>query len=206
ENYYKVEIYTFTKLKRALSIAIFLKDNNLIQQCKETIIKFENLVSIDNLPGIWGYAFDLLVFNKKAGLSQEEEVAIIDELEAKLERLLSVDAGTLVHNIWAAQNAATRLGDYYRKKTDKVGVKRVITRFAKSSELASSNASVAEIAGNAEELYKLYIRYTLKEEAAEMLLKVREASSKVPAAMKGLGAEINIPNEKIRQYLDGMTE
>ncbi len=206
ENYYKVEIYAFTKLKRALSIAILLKDNNLIQQCKETIIKFENLVSIDNLPGIWGYAFDLLVFNKKAGLSQEEEVAIIDELEAKLERLLSVDSGTLVYNIWAAQNAATRLGDYYRKKTDKVGVKRVITRFAKSSELASSKASVAEIAGNAEELYKLYIRYTLKEEAAEMLLKVREASSKVPAEMKRLGAEINIPNDKIRQYLDGMTE
>jgi len=30
ENYYKVEIYAFTKLKRALSIAILLKDNNLI--------------------------------------------------------------------------------------------------------------------------------------------------------------------------------
>jgi len=50
-------------------------------------------------------------------------MAIIDELEAKLERLLSVDSGTLVHNIWAAQNAVTRLGDYYRKKNDKAGVK-----------------------------------------------------------------------------------
>jgi hypothetical protein len=205
EGYFKIDIYTFPKLKRALSIAILLKDNTLIQQCKDTIIAFENQVSADNMPGIWGHAFDLLVFNKKVGLTAQEEKAIIDELEAKLYRLLSVEPSMLIHNIWAAQNAATRLGDYYRKKTAKDEVKRVITTFAKTSELASSNTSISEIAGNAEELYKLYIKYGLKEEASEMLLKVRDSSAKVPAEMKRVGAQIDIPNDKIRQYLDGMT-
>lgn len=206
EGYYKVEIYVFTKLKRALSIAILIKDKDLIENCKQTLIAFENLVSKDNLPGIWGHAFDLLVFNKKAGLSVDEENSIIMELEAKLDRLLATDPSTLGQNIWAAQNAATMLADYYRKKTDKESVKRVISRFANSSEIASSNTSVAEIAGNAEEIYKLYVKYGLKEEAAKMILKVREASAKVPAEMKRVGAEINIPNDKIRQFLDGMTE
>ncbi|ACU04001.1 DUF4209 domain-containing protein [Pedobacter heparinus] len=205
ERYYKVEVYVFTKLKRALSIAILLKDKVLISECKNTIIAFEDTVSVDNLPGIWGHAFDMLVFNKQVGLTVSEEKSIIDELEAKLHRLLSFDQPDLIHYIWAAQNSATRLGDYYRKKSDKTAVKRVISKFALSSILANKDSSVAQVAGNAEEIYKLYMKYNMKEEAADMLLKVRDHSTKVPAEMKRVGAEITIPNEKLKEYLDGMT-
>jgi len=206
ENYYINEINVFSKLKRALSIAILLNDKDLISKCKNAIITFENTVSKDLLPGIWGHAFDLLMFNKKAQLSEDEEKFIIDELEAKLERLLSVDSQELQKTIWPAQNSATRLADYYRKRSQNQDVFRIICKFADASEQYVKGASVAEIAGNAQDLYKLYIKYHLKDKAAEMLLKVRSLGTKVPSEMKTVGADLNIPTEKIREYLSGMTK
>ncbi|WP_442591928.1 DUF4209 domain-containing protein [Pedobacter sp. AW31-3R] len=206
ENYYINEINVFSKLKSALSIAILLSDKELISNCKNTIITFENTISKDLLPGIWGHAFDLLMFNKKAQLSEDEEKLIIDELEAKLERLLSNDVHELKNTIWPAQNSATRLADYYRKRSQKEDVFRVICKFADASEQSVKGASVAEIAGNAQDLYKLYTKYHLKDKAAEMLLKVRSFGNKVPSEMKTIGTDLNIPTEKIKEYLDGMTK
>ncbi len=204
EGFYKIDLYVFTKLKRALSIAILINNNELIERCKQAIIVFEKNVAKDELPGLWGHSFELLVFNKKAQLSEKEETEIIQDLEAKFQRLLSVEP-PLINNIWPARNAATKLADYYRKKSLRNEVERVIIKFAVSSEAAHNNSEVMQVAANLEDIYRLLVRYGLKSQAGEMLLKVRDASTKVPAEMKKVGAEINIPTEKVREYLDNMT-
>jgi hypothetical protein len=85
-DFHKYEINTICKLERALNLAIGLNDSKLIEIVKYSIISFEERHSEDGKPGLWGYAFDLLVEKKIVNLSEAEENKIINELENKLTR------------------------------------------------------------------------------------------------------------------------
>lgn len=205
ERCFLFELDGFRKLKYAFAIACKINDNDLIAKCKTAIIELEAAIGKDQFPGLWGYAFDILVFNKKAALSSEEENAIIQELEAKFERLTSGNPAVRGDIIWPARHAAIRLADYYRKKGNKENVRKILVLFGTVSEAANAHKTEIDKSATAEDLYKLFNSYHLREEAAEMLLKVRELNSKVPEEMKLVKAGIEIPSEKIKEYLAKMT-
>ena len=61
-------MYAFRKLERALSIALSINDQPLVEACKSVIQQKETEYSIDDKPGLWGYSYDLLLENRKIKL------------------------------------------------------------------------------------------------------------------------------------------
>lgn len=161
-DFHKYEVNTYTKLKRALSLAIGLNDDTLISRCKSAIINFEDRHSIDDKPVLWGYSFDLLIGNKRIRLTDEEERKIISDLEERLARLTAKDTETQKINPWAAEAAAERLGIYYRKKQKGEDVKRVILEVGKAYEKIIGEASAMQASGWLDHLHKLYLKFNPK--------------------------------------------
>lgn len=203
---YKREVYIFKKIERALEISSALNDDDLIEKSKLSLITFEKDNSQDTKPGLWGYCFDLLIGNKKVKLSEQEEEAIITELENKLKRLTtSFDAGSKI-DPWAAEAAADRLAQYYSKKNKSEDVRRVILKVGKAFEDIMSEASSMQASGWTEHLYRLYSKFNLKEEAAQALLKIRELGPKVSEELKPMSHSMDIPRDEIEKYVTAMTD
>lgn len=204
-DFHKYEVNTYTKLKRALSLAIGLNDDTLISRCKYAIINFEDRHSIDDKPGLWGYSFDLLIGNKRIRLTDEEERKIISDLEEKLARLTVKDTATQKIDPWAAEAAAERLGIYYRRKQKDEDIKRVILEVGKAYDKIIGEASAMQASGWLDHLYKLYLKFNLNDEAETLLLKIRELGPKVTSELKPISHSFELPQKEINEYIEAMT-
>lgn len=203
-DYHKCEVNTYSKLERALGLAISLNDIVLIEECKNAIISFENRHSQDTKPGLWGYSFDLLVGNKKINLSNDEENEIIKKLENKLVRLTKSDSEDQKIDPWAAEAAAERLAVYYRKKQKNEEVRRVILEIGKAFDKIMDETSAMQASGWLDHLHKIYTKYNLKDEAEKLLLKLREIGPKVASELKPISHEFKLHEKKIEDYINSM--
>jgi hypothetical protein len=204
-DFHKYVVDTFKKLKRALFLAISLNDNNLIIKVKDSILRYENEHSKDDKPGLWGYAFDLLISNKKIALTIEEENGIINELEAKLNRLTNSDSENQKTDPWAAENAASRLALYYRKSQRNDDIKRVLLKVGKAYSAILDKASPLQAISWLDQLHKLYIKFNLHEEAEIVLLKIRELGPKTSSEFKTISHSFKIQNKNLDDYIKAMT-
>lgn len=204
-DFHKYEVKTFSKLERALSLAISLNDNELIEKAKNAVMSFEQRHSKDDKPGLWGYSFDLLVGKNKIKLSKTEEKKIIDDLEKRLNRLTIADTEKQKTDPWAAEAAAERLAIYYRKLEKYEDVKRVILDVGFAYDKIISDASALQASGWLNHLYRLYLRFNLNDEARDILLKIRELGPKVASELKSISHSIEIPRENMEEYLASMT-
>ena len=203
---YEREVYVFKKIERALEISSAINDNELVEKCKIALITFEKDNSQDTKPGLWGYCYDLLIENKKVKLSQEEEDDIINELEEKLNHLTApADSGSKI-DPWLAEAAAERLAKYYIKKKKSEDVKRIILKIGKAYKDIMNEASVIQASGWTGQLYRLYSKFNLKEEAAQSLLKLRELGPKVNDELKPISHTMDIPRNEIEKYVNSMTD
>ncbi|MBX9449157.1 MAG: hypothetical protein KL787_05325 [Taibaiella sp.] len=204
-DYHKRPIYTIQKLKRALELAIAINNDNLIQETKKAILDFERRHSKDEKPGSWGYSFDLLISNKLVTLSEDEEEEIISNLEAKLERLSTKASEKQKIDPWAAEAAARRLGVYYRKQNKSDEVKRVILNVGEAYNSIIGEASALQVSGWLQHVYSFYSRFGLKEEADEVLLRIRELGPKVASELKPISHSFELPKDKMNEYISEMT-
>lgn len=203
-DFHKYEISTYGKLERALDLSIRLNDDDLIENCKNALISFENRHSQDNMQGLWGYSFDLLVGNKKVKISEIEESDIINELEAKLGRLTNTDLNSQNNDPWAVEAAAKRLAVYYKKNLKFEDVKRVILKVGQAFKIIINKASAMQASAWLENLNKLYTEFDLKEESEQILFKIRELEPKIVSEMKQISHSVEIPKEKLEEYLNAM--
>ncbi len=200
-NYCKREVYCLKKLERALTLSIEINEASFVEACKNAIIQTENEYSQDNLPGLWGYSFDLLMDNKKVSLSGKEEAEIINELENKLERLTNPPENNKI-DPWAAETAAKRLATYYRKQRKEEEVRRVIIKIGKAFSDIESDGSAMQVSGWLEQVRNLYLEYNLKEEAEQLLKRIREIGPKVAAELQPISHSVEIPKGKLDKYIE----
>ena len=62
-----------SRLARAYSHAVVLKDSQRIAEVRDAIVKFESSIASDNFPGTWGFSFDILVSGSTQQISDEQE-------------------------------------------------------------------------------------------------------------------------------------
>ena len=205
-DYHKYHYVTFVKLKRALHLACGFNDpsTSLVEDCKNAIINFEKRHGQDSLGGTWGYSFDLLVDNSKVSLSGQEEKDIIDELENRLSRLSGLSSTIDKIDPWGAEVAGNRLASYYNKKGEKNELKRVVLTVVQAFDKIASNASALQVSGWYDHLYKLLQKYNLKDEAENILIKLREIGIKVNSELGTFSSEIELPFD-LEEYLEKFT-
>ena len=102
------------KLGKALRLAISIKDDNRSDSVQDAIIRYEDAVAEDKMLGLWGFAYDLLVDEKKVDLSKLKCDKIIKDLEDRLARV-SDDSVEFQLDPHAAESAALKLARHYRR-------------------------------------------------------------------------------------------
>lgn len=202
-DFNKHEVDTFTRLKKALILAISINDNNLIEKVKLSLIKAENAISEDSKPGLWGYCFDLLLQNIKVTLTEKETADIIDELEQKLARL--TDTTNINVDPWAAEKAAIRLAEFYKKQNLDNEVLRVISLVGSAYDLLIEKAEAIQAVGWLENLHEIYKHFNLTDLASTTLLRIQQLGPKASKEMKSTTHSFELPAEKMEMYIKEMT-
>ncbi|MGH7889633.1 MAG: DUF4209 domain-containing protein [Thermodesulfobacteriota bacterium] len=197
------EIYVIVKLKRALSLAISLNDFQRIEKVSDTIIAYEDKVAEDDKPGIWGFSYDLLLENKKLALTEEQKQKIINDLEARLHRLSNEDEKP---RPWAAEAAAIRLANHYRKLNQANDVKRVLLKLGRAFEELSQAAATLQASSWLQHLHSVFLEYGLQEEAERIAVVLREFGPKVMAEMKPISHSMTISKEEMNKYVAAMID
>jgi hypothetical protein len=70
---YVHSIDAIQKLRRAFALGISLRNQQLVERAKNAALSLEDRISDDNMPGLWGFCFDLIVDNKRVKKTSEEE-------------------------------------------------------------------------------------------------------------------------------------
>lgn len=191
------EYNVYKKLKRALTLAISINNQELILKTKDALLNYEKRNGDDDKPGLWGYSFDLLIGNKKTLLTVDEEKEIIQELEHKLQRITQV-SDTKYLSPSGAEAAANRLAEYYFKNNREKDVKRVIGEVNTAYYKIQKEASSMQVAHWLEKLYRIYLKFNLMAEANDVLIKLRDIGPKMASEMKKIPFEFEIPQEDIK--------
>lgn len=196
---HEYEVDVIKKLKRALTLALTINDEERINKLKNTIISYEEKIAEDDKPGLWGFSYELLVKNKKIHLIQKEEQRIIKDLEDRLEKLLKGN------DHWSAKNATMLLADYYKNK-ESSKAKNILLEYGDMVQRVAEQASPLVGVTWLQELYHIYLQYGLKEEANKLLIKIKGISKNIPSEMKTIEESVEIPEEEIEKFINSLID
>ncbi len=202
---HKYETDVITKIERALFVAITISDSQRIQSLRDVIIRYEDNVSRDEKPGLWGFSFDLLLRNKKVPISDETKKKIIQDLENRLEKLSdTADKNNL--DPWAAEAAALRLARYYRSINEKENIGRVLLRVGIAFEVASTDASPLQASSWLQHMHSIYLEYGLRDEAEQIAMKLKKIGPKVNDEMHSFSHEMKISHKEMNEYINSIID
>lgn len=193
------------KLLRALSLACGLSNGALISKCKKALIDYEDRVGDDHHAGLWGNAFDALIQNKTANLAESEKTHLITGLEERLKRLAD-SSGDTIPDHWSAEQAASRLADYYRSVNDLDNMRRIISVLGNAWNVAASKADALLASAWLEHLQAIYESYGLRKEADDTLKRMRALSPDVLKLMKPIEHHVQISKKEFDTFLAKMIE
>lgn len=192
------------KLARALAIARAIGDAARIDTVRDAIVDYEDAIARDDAPGLWGFAFDLIIDDKKVPKTPELEAKIIGDLEGRLRRLSSPDEGK-APDPWGSECAALRLARYYRRCNKPEDVRRVLKAYGAAFEQIAQGASGMQASGWLQSVHAHFREFGLNAEAETVLLKVREYAKKSRDEMAVHTDKIEIPKQEMDQFLEHVT-
>jgi hypothetical protein len=196
-NLYQEKTYAKIKISRAIQLALSLNDKVLIDRTKKAIISFDHNNLDHGKSGQWGIAYDLLCSGHKKLLTNSELQEIVNTLEHRLSELIQEDP-------WSSKAAASRLADYYNRNKNQEDLKRVLLSLADSYLHFSKKSSPAQSANYIEELYKIFSKFNLNNEAKEILIKLREAQKKSQDEFKAISTTVDIPTNGIEKLVNSV--
>ena len=176
------EIEGYQSFKRALEIAVLLRDPKQLDRLGSGLIAYEDRHAEDCLPGTWGMSFDqLLRDGRKLNLAPEQEIKIIVDLEGRLTRLSDREdiAKLEPHHV---EKAALRLATHFRRVNQRDDLRRVMGLYAGAfMRKAETNLWV----GSAwlETVHRKLIEFQLHDEAKKFQPTLRAAAVKMRQAM-----------------------
>ena len=194
-----------TKLRRALSIALSINDPSQVERVRDAILAYERRTADDDAVGSWGFAFEVLIDNKKVPLTAEQEKTIIGELEQRLERTSRGADPKQIHP-HAAEAAAMLLKQYYQKRKRTEDVHRVLRLFGRAYLHWAKQVAPSLGAGCLKEVYEVYHEHGMKTDADAIAVTLREMNERSGDNMKTLSAEVTIPTKDVDAYLSALTE
>ena len=193
-----------TKIKRALTLSIQINDQKRIENTKNTILKLEKNIAIDDKPGLWGFAFKclLLDFVKKITLEDTEKNELINELEERLKRVEKAPR--------LAENAVSLLAEYYANEKDEKNLMRILGVLEKSLKTNERSNSDALLKTHAyEQIHEIYRKYASRFAEAEKANKrlsqeIGQLDLDWEKSLKEISVETKIKQKDIDDYLKGI--
>lgn len=191
------------KIKYAVKLAISINDETRLNQLRDAIFDFEDRIADDTKRGSWGISFDTLLMNKKVQLSNAQETKIVNTLEERLERTSDFD-NKESFDPFAAESAATRLAQYYRRQDRPDDVKRVLLKYGSAFEKASEEASGLLAIAWLQKVESVYRNFALKDEANQLLNVIRQRGPDAQKDMKPISVKTKVTREEMENYVNSM--
>ncbi len=193
-----------TKIERALILSIQINDQTRISKTKDTLLKLEKDIAVDDKPGLWGFSFKwlLLDFAKKITLEDKEKNELINDLEEKLTRV--------ANNPWLAENAVSLLAEYYASEKDEKNLMRVLGVLEESLKTDARSNSDALLKTHAyEQIHEIYRKYASRFTEAEKANKrlsqeIGQLDLDWNKSLKEISVETKIKQEDIENFLKGI--
>jgi len=197
----------FTGLRRALALALSLRDNERVVVVRDALIAYEDAVSEDAFAGTWGIAFDELVVTKSKQIPMPAELVtkLVSDLEARLSRLAFPKEPGALPDGFAVEAAALRLARHYRTTGDREGMLRVVRSHAEAFRAAAEKASPMLAIAWLERVLDTCRSFGLRDEAQAIEVRLRELGPGAVKEMKLVSTSTEIPAEQIERFLDAMT-
>lgn len=195
------------KLEIALKTAIAINDRQRILSIKDAIIEYEEFHAKDDLPGTWGYSFDILISNKqsyeKVRLTEEQENKMIKDFERRLDIFSDNNPKTFRPDV--LEDIVKKLAFYYKRKQGQKNLSRVLIRY-KDSLLSAENPLATVKEPLLEKARKILFQYGLSKEAKTLEPEIRSLQEKAQKELefKEASASIKIPNEIFVFYITEM--
>lgn len=195
---YVHSIDAIQKLRRAFALGISLCKRQLVERAKNAALNLEDRISDDNMPGLWGFCFDLIVDNKRVKKTSEEEGQIVANLEDRYSRLLSED------RLWPCECAAKRLGKYYRAKGMNDEMEKVITAFGELSLSTAKDSPPLAAQQILRQAYSVYKQFNMNESLPKVLTELRELGPDLIDSMLTHEFRAELPMEELLQFAQGI--
>ena len=195
------------KLRRALEVAVSIKDQDRINLARDATISYEDTYSVDDKTGTWGYAFDLLIgdknLSKKVTLEQAQEKHIIGELERRLKKfsIKNDDFKEL-----PVEGATGRLLLYYKKKDDEQNLKRIALAFKDYMLYVAKKYDGFVGSHRLEKLRRILLQYGFQEEAHSLESHIRIAQKDSLKVFKEYTFSGEIPKENVDNYYGNLDQ
>ena len=205
QNKYSHQYQVYKKLERALELSIQLNYQDLVMSSKDAIMSYEKEIGIENPLGLWGFAFDLLLFKKNIKINEAEIEEIISELEIKLDYFQKQVISGNASQIWGIESAVNRLSKYYSNNNDRENLKRVITVLSEGFQLLIKDSTALQTSTYLEKLLSIFKQYKFSSDEKSILVKIRELGPSIAKELKPVAFEFSIPREYVENYLNNMT-
>lgn len=193
------------KLNRALSLALSINDEALVQKVKETIISSEAYIAANGNIKNRGFSYDLLIEQHRISLTEDEKHQIIASLEQWLS-IVSDAANQELFDPFASEEAALRLAKYYRKINDQNKMREALLKYRDAFLEPSKTASSLVASSWLQKIYTTFRQFSLLKEADEIAVQLRKIGAKSKDEMVTITGEMKISKEQLNSFIDDITE
>ncbi|MBR6066623.1 MAG: DUF4209 domain-containing protein [Bacteroidales bacterium] len=202
-NYLKYQTIGVHKIKRALRLAFESKNKSIIDEVKQVMSLYEDMMANNNNIGICGQIF-LLMFDNINHFTQQEISEYVNRLEERLNNLTVKDIDEKF-NPYIIEDIVVILAQYYNKYNDKVKLQRVLDILFDSYIKVAKHFSAIQKHMHWNRLYTIFTKYQYNEMANHILVELQNSSKNILEEMSTFEMPIEIPQEQFNQYIKEMT-
>lgn len=189
----------FCAALRALDLACIIQDNDRIDQARLKLLVLHR-ESMQMRRGLWWFAFDRLIQDKQARVTDEERRALV----ADLETLFSVYADPSAADGFdphSAQDVARRLISHYSRSGQSDKVKRLHTAVGRAFEHFASLGDAMLASAVLQTAVNSYRDAGLPEESRRVRVLMEEKIRQAHDLMKPIETEISISKDDMESFL-----
>ncbi|MBU2808893.1 MULTISPECIES: DUF4209 domain-containing protein [Acidithiobacillus] len=186
---------SFDVAKRAVDLSVQIKDDTLLNQSRQALLGLHDRLK-EATPGVWwARAYDHLIANKGAKISDTERMRLVDDLENVFGRCSDSDNAE-TFNPFDVQGAGKRLIAHYTRVNRPNEVKRVWTVIAQAMEHNASIQSGAMLAAHFfQDSVEAYAQAGLREDAERIRIRLQGKIRESIGEMKRIVTPIVITQE-----------
>jgi len=203
-RFYTIEVSGIGWLGRALDIALSINDSDRAKRVVDFMFEFYDRIAQAKFAGTWLFLFDNLYGVKCVNPEQESRViASLESMFAKVTDTKPSDAGVYeTLDPWAAEAAAQRLAQHYRRKNDKTNVERVIMAYGKAFEHLAREASPMMAMAWLEPVIERYEQEGLKGEAERLQIIAGEKGKNIASDLKTISVQAEVKQEDVEKLIE----
>lgn len=196
---YPDSTYTDERLTRALELALSIRDEGRRNSVIGTMI---GLLNTSRFPGSHAdWLFNVLLNQNRNILSQGQQDAVTDALEAELKRLTESEKplGFLT------KEPALRLADFYEKSNQPDDVRRVIRAYGTAIERTAEEFDGLHAMPWLQQAYAIFVKFGMKDEAESLQISGKKKGQEAEAQMIPQQFGVEIPGQVMHQLMEELT-